>query len=572
MSNRLKVLILGGYGTFGGRLAHLLMDEALLTLLIGGRSPDKARNFCAMLGGSVEAMPVTFDRESGVEAQLRALAPDIIVDASGPFQNYADDYAVIRAAIACGVHYLDLADGAEFVDGVAKFDAAAREKGVFILSGVSSFPVLTAAVVRALSHDMVRVERVAGGIAPSPYAGVGLNVIRAVASYGGRPVKARLQGTQALLGYGLISSRWFTIAPPGRLPLPPIRFSLVDVPDLNALPQLWPDLRDVWMGAGPVPSILHRALSALALGVRFKLLPSLSPFAKLMYAAINRLRWGDHRGGMFVAVSGRSEDGRSIERSWHLLAEGDDGPLIPSMAIEAIIRRCVRGKYPVAGARAAIRELELSDYEQLFQRRTIFTGVRQAEPALSGAPLYRIILGAAWDVLPKAIRDMHDLTGAKSATGRAIVERGRGAMARAIGALFRFPGEGRDVPLRVTFRRENGREIWQRDFAGRKFSSTQECGRGGFEGLLCERFGPFAFGLALVVDGARLDLVVRRWTLFGLPLPLTLAPHGVAYEIAEGGKFSFHVEIAHRFAGLIVRYRGWLDVDQDSERIAAPTM
>ena len=51
---------------------------------------------------------------------------------------------------------------------------------------------------------------------------------------------------------------------PGRLPLHPIRFSLVDVPDLQVLPKLWPGLRSVWMGAGPVPDILHRALSALA--------------------------------------------------------------------------------------------------------------------------------------------------------------------------------------------------------------------------------------------------------------------------------------------------------------------
>ena len=55
---------------------------------------------------------------------------------------------------------------------------------------------------------------------------------------------------------GSIDTRRYTIAPPGRLPLQPIRFSLVDVPDLQVLPELWPGLRSVWMGAGPVPEIL----------------------------------------------------------------------------------------------------------------------------------------------------------------------------------------------------------------------------------------------------------------------------------------------------------------------------
>jgi len=53
-------------------------------------------------------------------------------------------------------------------------------------------------------------------------------------------------------------------------------------------------------------------------------------------------------------------------------------------------------------------------------------------------------------------------------------------------------------------------------------------------------------------------LVVRRWSLFGIPMPLALAPRGNSYEFAEGGRFHFHVEIRHPFTGLIVGYRGWL--------------
>lgn len=558
MTGKLKVLILGGYGTFGGRLAKLLKDESRLTLVIAGRSLERARAFCNSLQGTVETVPARFDRDGDVERLLRDLAPDMIVDASGPFQMYGDPYRVIRAAVACGIDYLDLADGSDFVAGVAQFDAAAKQRGAFVLSGVSSFPVLTAAVVRALSDGMTRVDSVTGGIAPSPYAGVGLNVVRAVASYGGKKVTARLQGRATVLGYGLISSRRFAVAPPGALPLPPIRFSLVDVPDLNALPQLWPSLRSVWMGAGPVPAILHWALNLLACGVRWRLLPSLSPFARFMHATINVLQWGEHRGGMFVSVTGSNADGVTIERSWHLLAEGDDGPLIPSMAAEAIIRRCLDGRRPAEGARAATTELELSDYDDLFARRAIVTGFRQAAPAGQSQPLYRRLLGTAWERLPEAIRQLHDLPGDKIAEGRASVERGSHLAARTIATVFRFPPAGTDVPLRVTFRADGQREIWQRDFGGRKFSSIQEEGRGGFERLLCERFGPFAFGLALVLEGGRLNLIVRRWTLLGVPLPLSLAPSGEAYESAEGGRFNFHVDISHRFAGLIVRYRGWL--------------
>ena len=188
---RRRILILGGYGTFGGRLAQLLADEDRLTLVIGGRSQAKAAAFCVSLQSKAMAVPLAFDRDREIEPQLREIAPDMVVDASGPFQSYGGDpYRVVKAAIALGIDYLDLADSSAFVKGIAQFDAAARGRGIFVLAGVSSFPVLTAAVIRRLAPGMARIDAVTGGIAPSPYANVGLNVVRAIASYAGRPMRS----------------------------------------------------------------------------------------------------------------------------------------------------------------------------------------------------------------------------------------------------------------------------------------------------------------------------------------------------------------------------------------------
>lgn len=354
-----RVLILGGYGIFGGRLAHLLGATPGLELIIAGRSLAQAERFCATLPGNRRAARV--DRNGDLKQQIAALAPDILVDASGPFQAYGDaPYRVVEAALELGVHYLDLADGSDFVAGIRRYDDVARQRGIFILSGVSSFPVLTLAVIRHLMHGMAHLDSVRAGIAPSPYAGVGLNVIRAIASYAGQRVRVRRDGRD-VDGRALTETMRYTVAPPGMLPLKPTLFSLVDVPDLRAIPEQWPDVRDVWAGAGPVPKILHRALIALSWLVRGGLVRSLAPFARVFFIAVNHLRWGEHRGGMFVAIIGRTESGAPAARSWHMLAERDDGPLIPSMAAEALIRRYLDGRRPAAGARAATHELELDD-------------------------------------------------------------------------------------------------------------------------------------------------------------------------------------------------------------------
>src|SRR6185437_511755 len=117
----------------------LLANEPRLTLIIAGRSEAKAAAFCRELIASAEKRAAFFDRDGDVEAQLRALAPDLVVDASGPFQSYGEEpYRLVSACIARGIDYLDLADGSGF-KGIGAFDAAAQAQGVFILSGASSY-------------------------------------------------------------------------------------------------------------------------------------------------------------------------------------------------------------------------------------------------------------------------------------------------------------------------------------------------------------------------------------------------------------------------------------------------
>ncbi|MDB5813420.1 MAG: hypothetical protein JWN23_537 [Rhodocyclales bacterium] len=554
----MNILILGGYGIFGGRLAFLLAEEASLTLLIAGRSLGRASQFCDTLPPGAQKRALLFDRNADVEQQLRTIEPDLVVDATGPFQSYGEaPYRVVEACIACGIHYMDLADGSDFVTGIHQFNAAAKARGIHVLAGVSSFPVLTAAVVRRLSRGMASVRTITGGIAPSPYAGVGLNVIRAIASYAGKRVVLIRDGRQSH-SYALTETMRYTICPPGRLPLHNIRFSLVDVPDLQVLPHSWPDLDAIWMGAGPVPEILHRMLNGLAWLVRRRLLPSLSPFARPFHFAINVLRWGEHRGGMFVSVRGVGDNGETLERSWHLLAEGDHGPLIPSMAIEAIVRRSLAGTPPAPGARPATHELELEDYENIFRQRTIYSGQREASQASSDATLYQRILGEAWSSLPEPLQTMHGWVGGMTASGLAKVERGDGLLARIVARLFRFPLAGQDIPVRVAFQMQGKHEHWQRTFGDKSFSSLQGAGCGRADKLLVERFGPFLFGLALVIADQRLHLIVRQWRFLGIPLPVALAPGGQTYEYVSNSRFCFHVEINHRLIGLIVRYQGWL--------------
>ena len=547
------ILILGGYGVFGGRLAELLSNVTELEFIICGRDRSRAEAFCAAYRGLTQVRPLGLDRADIVIA-LQEQQPDLVVDASGPFQDYgADRYRVISACIDARVDYLDFADAADFVFGVPQFDAQAKDAGVFVLSGVSSFPVLTAAVLREMAKTM-EIRSVEGGIAPSPYAGIGLNVMRAVVGYAGAPVKLRRRGEPSQ-GIGLAESLRFTIAAPGRLPLRNTHFSLVDVPDLQVIPPEHPTMTDIWMGAGPVPEVLHLILNLLARARARLRLPSLEPWSRLFYLVLNGMRFGEHRGGMFVRARG-TVGRRTVERSWHLLAEGDDGPYIPSMAIEAIVRRLLAGKRLAPGARSGVRALELADYDALFQDRKIFTGFREPE---NDAPLYRKILGSAFSALPPRVQELHGSVGTRQWTGLAEVRRGRGPAVALVAALVGFPKAASRAQVTVKFTPENGAERWVRSFDGKSFSSVQSAGEGRNEYLLVERFGIASFAMALVVEGDRLILAPRRWSLLGLPMPRFFLPTGSSFETVQEGQFCFDVQIAIPLIGLIVAYKGRLD-------------
>lgn len=547
----MRILIIGGYGSFGGRLVDLLLDEPRLTLIVGGRSLEAAQRFCAARHGAAVLEPVRFDREAP-ESALVQLKPDIAVDCAGPFQLYGrDPYRVIRAALAAGAHWIDLADGLGFVRGIGELDAVARAAGKFVLTGTSTCPVLTTAVVRRLGEGMT-VKSVIAGIAPSPFAGLGLSVVKAIMSYAGAPVRV-LENGEWTVEPGLISSRTMTVSVPGRVPLLPTRFALVEVPDLEVVPEEWPEVETVWFGAGPRPPATHRILWLLAGLVRVRLLPSLLPLARFLDWAADHIRWGEDRGGMIVEVS----DGQRT-RSWHLLAEGNSGPYVPSMAAEALIRKCLDGAWPEAGARSAQHEVELSDYDAMFARRGIVSGIREDR---NGTP-YQRVLGSAYAELPRPVRDLHAFETTAAFSGRARVAGASNPVGKLVARIFGFPRPADDIAVTVTLAREDSVETWTRSFAGSTFQSMQQEGEGRYAGLIVERFGLTGFGMAVVVEGCRLGLVLRRWDILGLPMPRWLMPHVTAGEHADDGRFHFLVDIALPVLGRLVRYEGWLLQDK----------
>lgn len=540
------VLVIGGYGVFGGRLSQALARMPQIDLIVAGRSIEAARAFCDQHGGR----PLAFDRAApDLAARIAGAGARVVIDASGPFQAYGDDpYALARAAIKAGAHYVDLSDDAAFSAGIGALDQAARGAGVAVISGASSVPGLSSAAVRDLAQGFAEILRIDSVILPGNRAPRGLSVVRAILAQAGRPLTLCRAGRRVTVpGWSGARREYLTLD--GAKPLR--RWSsYIGGPDLALFPEYF-NARTVEFRAGLELPILHFGLWLISLPVRWGWAASLAPAA----APIRRIAqgfapFGSDRGGMAVRVLGRLPDGRHELRIWTLIAEAGDGPSVPTLAARILCNKALAGQLP-AGARPCLAEFSLDEATGAAADLAIVTGQSRAPMQ----PLFRQALGDAYDNLPRPVRQLHDNVDIALWQGQAEVTAGRSWLAGLIRRVVGFPSGGSAIPVTVEMRRDGDSEIWQRRFAGKRFRSELKLAG---SGRVTERFGPFRFLIALTPGQGDLAYPVERGWFCGLPLPRWLLPASDTIESAPDGRFHFDVAISLPLIGPLVRYRGWL--------------
>lgn len=348
--------MIGAGGVFGSRLAEGLA-RAGFELVLAGRDLARAEATATDLRLRIAGARVTtvrLDTRDLTAAELAATGARIIVDAAGPFQGVAP--RVARAAIAAGLHYVDQADARDFVAAFPALDAAARAAGVVALTGASSTPALSHAVLNALTDGWQRIDSVEAAISPGARAPRGRSVTEAILSWLGRPVRVFEGGAwRERPGWSALERRRFGAA--GRRWL-----SLCETPDLDLLPaRFQPTDRAVFL-AGLEPAMAHWGAWGLGRLARARdwNLPALAPAV----IALSKLAapFGDDRGAMRVEAMGLDAEGRGTRAVWTLIAPPGVGPHTPGLPALAVVKALAAGR-PGPGARPCVADLSLAEIE-----------------------------------------------------------------------------------------------------------------------------------------------------------------------------------------------------------------
>ena len=300
-----RVLIVGGYGNFGSFIATRLAREPDLKIIIAGRSTEKAKAFAE----KIEAEYATIDIEKNIDEALISIKPDILIHTSGPFQGQG--YSVAEACIRNKCHYIDLADGREFVANFDKLNERAVDAGVLAICGASSVPCLTASIIDKYISEFQTLESIDYGIATAQRTNAGLATTAAILGYAGKGFTTKKDGKDTIV-YG-----WQSLA---LRKYPELGFRLLancDIPDIELFPSRYPSLKNIRFRAGLEVPLLHLGLWSLSWLVRWRLVKTLKPFVPIFFkiAPIFDI-FGSDRSAFHMEMRGIGSDGKSKTKTF----------------------------------------------------------------------------------------------------------------------------------------------------------------------------------------------------------------------------------------------------------------
>lgn len=355
----MRVVVIGGLGNFGARICKRLSQEKGFEIIATSRHRQGAA------AASIQTEVVDIDHVD-FAAQLKRLAPDLVIHCAGPFQG--QDYRVALATLDCKAHYVDLADGRDFVAGfVNAVGPTAASAGRFAISGASTLPALSSAVIDSMRATMEQMSAVDIVIAPGQHAPRGVATLAAVLGYAGQAFQWWKDGAwRTAYGWQELKREKFSFG--RRLA------AACDVPDLVLLPDRYPGIRNVTFRAALEVSVQHLALWAIAACRRVGLPMPVSQWAAAFDRIGSWLNWlGTDTGGMTVRITGTDSAGQPSLRCWELIARENHGPEIPCMAAVILAKKLHRGEEWVAGAKVCMGMIALREFEQEFAQWDIGT-------------------------------------------------------------------------------------------------------------------------------------------------------------------------------------------------------
>ena len=276
---------------------------------------------------------------------------------------------LLAYCIEAEIHYIDLADGRDFVRDISTLCGRAQEKNTLVVSGASTVPGLSSAVLERYKHEFSTIDSLTFGIAPGQKAARGLATTKAIVSYVGKPLKPFVGNRRAVFGWQNIYRQ--------RYPEIGVRWMAnCDIPDLDLLPAAY-GIRSIRFSAGMESSLLHLGIWTLSWLIRLGLPLDLPRYARFLWKQSHLFDcMGTDDGGMHMIMKGASSvDGAAHERRWFIIAKNGHGPHIPTIPAIILAKKLYAGTFDLKGAYPCVGLISLEEYLENWRDMPITTHI-----------------------------------------------------------------------------------------------------------------------------------------------------------------------------------------------------
>jgi saccharopine dehydrogenase (NAD+, L-lysine-forming) len=150
------ILIVGGYGVVGRRIASELAADYPGRVVIGGRNPALADQIARTIGYGVRGCKINIALPPSIAAAMEGVGV-VISCIDQP------DRALLWAAVGSGLRYTDITPHLTELGrgaGFNKIDAAAKSSGARVVLGTGIVPGISNVLVRALADTLDGVDQI----------------------------------------------------------------------------------------------------------------------------------------------------------------------------------------------------------------------------------------------------------------------------------------------------------------------------------------------------------------------------------------------------------------------------
>ena len=375
-TDKITILLLGGYGNVGKRLSALLAKMFDVKILVAGRHLPLAEEWVKQIllqDPKADVQPYVIDWQSpDFFEQCQKSEARILINLAGSFKH--ENYIVVNTCIELNMHYVDLADSREFVSGFSQFDIRAKEHNVVAITGAGIVPGISTVVIDHFASQYAILREIDFGIVLGNKIKSGKALVNSVLNDVGKPFQ-RLENGMWKTVYGWqnihrhyygdnIGLRWHATS---------------DIPDLTLLPNRYPTLKTTVFHTGLESSWMHFLLRGLSTLRRIHLVRNWERYTKIL---MKMSSWFNYLGtdtfAMTIHLSGSNQRFQPLDINWTCVAEQGHGANMACVAMLILVEKLLKNEIE-PGAKPCVAMFSLEELYDMLSHWQVYHTVEERE-------------------------------------------------------------------------------------------------------------------------------------------------------------------------------------------------